>query len=260
VTLHVHAWGAAEARPILCLHGITAWGGRYHRLATLRLGDFRVLSPDLRGHGRSPAEPPWDFERHVADLVEVLDAHGVEQASVVGHSFGGRLGLELSARHPARVDALVLLDPAVWVPPHIALTRAEELYVERSFPTLEAAIEFRLTHNPHASRELVTEDTRAHLLLGTDGRYRPPWTRAAVIAGFGEMAKSPPLDVVRVRNLLVRGRESEVTPEAVADACRRSIASEVTVVPGGHNVLWDAFDETADAILRFLSEDSRAEG
>jgi lipase len=256
VTLHVHAWGAEDAPPLLCLHGITAWGGRFRRLATLRLAEFRVLAPDLRGHGRSTREPPWDFDRHVADLVHMLDAHGIERAPIVGHSFGGRLGLELAARHPERLDVLVLLDPAVWVPPHIALTRAEELYVERSFPTLEAAIEFRLTLNAHASREIVAEDTRAHLELGSDGRYRPPWTRASVIAAFGEMAKPPPLDGLRVRNLIVRGRESEVTPEAVADACRQSIGSEVAVVPGGHNLLWDAFDETADAILRFLSEDS----
>jgi len=80
-----------------------------------------------------------------------------------------------------------------------------------------------------------------------------------VVAVLFEMAKPPPLDAVSIRNVVVRGLESEVTPEAVADACRESIGSDVVVVPGGHNLLWDAFDETADAILRFLSEDPRAQ-
>jgi lipase len=260
VKLHVHEWGADAAPPLLCLHGITSWGGRFGRLATLRLTAFRVYAPDLRGHGLSTWEPPWDLDSHVADLVETLDDLGVERLSVLGHSFGGRLALELAARHPDRVETLVLLDPAVWVPPHIALERAEERCADESYTTVGEAIERRLAENPHAAREVVAAELRQHLRPGDDGRYRARWARAAVIAAYGEMSKPPPFDHIRARNLIVRGLESEVTPEAVADACRHSIASEVTVVPGGHNVMWDAFDATAEAILAFVSENPRAEG
>ena len=71
-------------------------------------------------------EPPWNLGTQVADLVETLDASGADRVDVVGHSWGGRLALELAARRPERVARLVLLDPVVWVPPHIALERAEE--------------------------------------------------------------------------------------------------------------------------------------
>jgi lipase len=178
---------------------------------------------------------------------------------IVGHSFGGRLGLEVAARHPERVESLVLLDPAVWVPPHIALERAEERCADESYTSVDAAVERRLSDNPRASREIVEEEARDQLRAGDDGRYRGRWARTAVIAAYGEMAKPPPLDHIRVRNLIVRGLESDVTPEAVAEACRDTIGSAVAAVPGGHNVLWDAFDATADAMTAFL-EDSRAEG
>jgi lipase len=259
VTLHTHAWGGESPPPLFCLHGITAWGGRFRRIATLRLTAFRVHAPDLRGHGLSPWEPPWDLDRHVADLVGTLDELGHARVSVVGHSFGGRLALELAARHPERVAALVLLDPAVWVPPRIALERAEERCSDESYATVEAAVARRLADNPRASREILEEELREQLRLGDDGRYRARWSRAAVIAAYGEMSKHPPLDAVRARSLVVRGLESDVTPEAVAEACRDSIGSKIVTVPGGHNVMWDAFDATADAIVDFLSEDPRAE-
>ena len=257
MTLHVHAWGREDGPPLLCLHGVTSWGGRFHALARERLDSFRICAPDLRGHGLSPWEPPWDLDRHIADLVETLDALGLSRVPVVGHSFGGRLALELGARHPERIEALVLLDPAVWVPPHIALARADERCMDESYPSVDSAVDRRLADNPHAARELVEEETRAQLRVGDDGRYRARWARPAVIAAYGEMSKPPPLDRIRIPNLLVRGHESDVTPEAVADACRHSIGSEVTVVPGGHNVMWDAFDETAAALLHFL-ENPRA--
>ena len=123
--LHVHDWGADDAPPLLCLHGVTSWGGRFRRLAEERLGGFHVFAPDLRGHGVSDWEPPWNLGAHVGDLVDTLDALHLERIDVVGHSFGGRLALELAARRPERVDRLVLLDPAVWVPPQVALERAE---------------------------------------------------------------------------------------------------------------------------------------
>jgi pimeloyl-ACP methyl ester carboxylesterase len=72
------------------------------------------------------------------------------------------------------------------------------------------------------------------------------------------MAKPPPLDRVHASTLLVRGRDSEVVPEPLADVVLETMSScKLVTVPGGHIVMWDAFDETADAVLAFL-QDSRA--
>ena len=112
--LHVHEWGDADAPPLVCLHGVTGHGERFKQLAEDRwAASFRVIAPDLRGHGQSGWEPPWTFSTHVADLIETIDALGIEQADWVGHSFGGRLVLELAAAHPERVRSAVLLDPAI---------------------------------------------------------------------------------------------------------------------------------------------------
>jgi lipase len=256
--LHVHDWGAADAPPLVCLHGVTSWGGRFRRLAEERLGAFHVFAPDLRGHGVSDWEPPWNLGAHTDDLVDTLDALHLGRVDVVGHSFGGRLALELAARRPERVGRLVLLDPAVWVPPPIAFERAELARADESYGSVDEAIEAKLAADPLARRDLVAPELRQHLHLGDDMRWRPRYARSAVVAAYGEMAKPPPLDRVRARTLLVRGRDSEVVPEALADVVLETMSScKLVTVPGGHIVMWDAFEETADAVLAFL-EDSRA--
>jgi len=258
VKLHVHDWGPPEGKPLLCLHGVTSWGGRFRRLALERLQSFHVFAPDLRGHGVSDWEPPWNLGTHVDDIVDTMNALHLERVDAVGHSFGGRLALEVAARHPARVDRVVLLDPAVWVPPQIALERAELVRRDESFASVDDAIAARLAMGNGTDERLVREELPHHLELGDDGRWRARFARSAVVAAYGEMAKPPPLDRVAAPTLLVRGRESEVVPEQLQDiVCDTMSDCHAVTVPGGHIVMWDAFDETADAILGFL-EDSRA--
>jgi lipase len=254
----VHDWGAADTRPLLCLHGVTGWGGRFRKLAEERLGAFHVVAPDLRGHGVSDWEPPWNLGTHVDDLVETLDALHLDRVDVVGHSFGGRLGLELAARQPERVGRLVLLDPAVWDPPHVALERAELTRHDESFASVDEAVATRLVDNPLADRNLLAEELPGHLQVGEDGRWRARFARSAVIAAYGEMAKPPPLDRVAAPTLLIRAAKSEVVPQRLVDVVLEAMPScEIVTVPGGHIVMWDAFDETASATLAFL-ENSRA--
>src|SRR5919198_1939780 len=88
--LQLHEWGARAAPPLVCLHGITGHGRRFRRLAEERLAErFRVLAPDLRGHGHSGWEPPWTIATNVADVLETITAAGVERAAWLRHPYGG---------------------------------------------------------------------------------------------------------------------------------------------------------------------------
>ncbi len=258
MALHVHEWGEPTGPPVVCLHGVRSHGRVFRRLAEERLARrFRVLALDLRGHGRSDWEPPWDFATHVRDVLETLERLAVERAAFVGHSFGGRLVMELLLEAPAVVDRAVLLDPAIWIPPPIALDRAELSRPDRSYATVEEAIEQRyeesvLHSTPH---EFLEEEAELHLVRHEDGRFRYRYSQSAVVAAFGEMAKTPPpAEWLRVPTLIVRGEQSEIVPEQLVDWYRDGIGEllEVATVRGGHVVLWDAFDETADAVEAFL--------
>lgn len=113
--------------PILSLHGWACDGSDWAWLVAA-LPDCRHIVPDLRGHGRSSAgQGAFTSRTLVQDLVELLDALGVHQAVVVGHSMGGALASALAADRRDLVSSLVLVDPALGV---------EDEYLESFIATL----------------------------------------------------------------------------------------------------------------------------
>jgi lipase len=248
-------WGDPAGPPLVCAHGIKSHGLRFRRLAALLPGR-RVIAVDLRGHAHSDWEPPWDLETHVRDLLETADALGIGAADWMGHSFGGRLVLELAALEPERVRRLVLLDPAIWVPPPRALELAEETRSDESFDSIEQAIEDASAKDgvAPAHRHLLAEELPEYLERSADGRWRYHYSRAAVVAAYGEMAKRSPLERVRAPSLLVRGVDTHVVPPPLLQSTRELYGGplEVVDVRGGHIVMWDALEDTADAVRGFL--------
>lgn len=249
MTLAVHELGEPVGEPLVCIHGVTAHGRHFARLAE-RLGR-RVVAPDLRGHGASPWEPPWDLEQNVADLLEALPG---ERLTWLGHSFGAKLAHEVALRAPERVARLVLIDPATHIPPHAALYAAENARRERSYASFEEAVTRRYDESVLVStpRELLETELREHL-VEEDGRWRYRYCQSAVVAAYGAMARAPS-GFPQVPTLLVLGAQSYVSYDHLLEQHRAGVGDllEVLRLPGGHTLLWDALEATADAVARFL--------
>jgi lipase len=246
VNLHVHEWGDDTGRPVVCLHGVTGHGERFAKLAQERWTRFHVFAPDLRGHGRSSWEPPWTFATHVDDLVETFEDLG--PVDWVGHSFGGRLILELAARVPELVRRAVLLDPAIELLPHVAEFAADG---ERRDAVYADAEDYRNRRDATERGDLVLEDVAQHCEVLPDGRLRRRTAQAAMVSIFGELASAPPHpETLRAPTLLLYAPAYGLVREEQLEAYAMC---EQRAVPGMHMVIWDAFDEVADAVERFLS-------
>jgi lipase len=255
LTLALHEWGREDAPRVVCLHGVTSHGRHFQKLAEA-LPDFHVLAPDLLGHGSSPYEPPWRIEHH---LEAIVDTVGTSPAILIGHSFGGRLAFELAARAPKLVPRLVLLDPAILIPPRPALLAAENARKDRSYVSFDEGIDRRFEESQlhRAPRELVVEELASHLVLDDDGRHRYRYSQSAVVSAYGEMASQPPaFERVRVPTLLVLGERSYVPYSHLLEAHQQALGDllEVRVLAGGHTVLWDALEETIEAVVTFLAQ------
>jgi lipase len=247
--LSVTEWGDPTGAPVICLHGVTGHGRRFRRLAEEHLAAYRVVGVDYRGHGRSGWEPPWSVEQNVVDLLETVDDLGISGGVWIGHSFGGKLVAEVAALHPDRVEQAVLLDPALRLAPSVAGERADLTRADVSFESPDEAIDARLADGSLFStpRATLEEEAREHLVLGEDGRWRWQYAPTAVIVAWSEMASAAP-PWPRCPTLVVCGEQSWIR---IAVPRIGHIAQ--VIVPGGHSVLWDAYDETAEAIVHFLS-------
>jgi lipase len=256
--LNLHEWGDSTAPVVVCVHGVNAHGRRFRKLAEERLAQhYRVLAPDLRGHGSSEWEPPWTIATHAHDVLETLDAAGVRRAMWIGHSFGGRLVLELAALAPDRIKRMVLLDPAIQLLPHVGFDFAEREREDRAFDSQEDAITARLETGVPTPREHLEEENREHLVKQTDGKFRFRYCQSAVVSMYGELCTPPPPpETVHAPTLLVHAGEFGLVREDQLETYATILGDliEIVEVPGGHIVYWDAFEETADAVARFLKD------
>ena len=254
--LHTRRWGPECPDSVVCVHGIAQHGGIFAELGErLATRGHSVIAVDLRGHGNSERLPPWDVETHVADLFETLEAHGVERTAWVGHSFGGRLVAAAAAHELERTQRLVLLDAAVEVPAAVALQSAEIERLDWSFATPEGAVNALLSTGRMvaAPRDVVEAYAKADLRKGPDGRLRFSFSPSAVVVAWSEMVLPAP-PIARLPTLVVRPEVPLFDPSAQDCRYREALGdllSEATV-PNGHNVLWEAPEETINAIERFV--------
>lgn len=152
LTLYYRDYPAGPGRlPVLCLPGLTRNSRDFEQLALrLQRSGRRVLTPDLRGRGRSQYDPNWSNYQpttYLGDLVALLVAAAADRVIVVGTSLGGILAMLISAMRPEAVAGAVLND----VGPEIAAQGRERIarYVGRSPPVRswpEAARQARETY------------------------------------------------------------------------------------------------------------------
>lgn len=107
-----------SGRPLLLLHGFTGTADSWSQQIEAWSADYRVIAPDLLGHGGSaaPADPAeYALERQAASLAQLLQLLEAAPAVVMGYSMGARLALVLALEHPLVVERLVLESPSAGI-------------------------------------------------------------------------------------------------------------------------------------------------
>jgi esterase len=119
----LHSSVMGEGQPLLLLHGLFGMGDNLSMVARPLAEFFQVYRLDLPNHGRSPRRDSMSHKEMAADVLAFMDEKGLEQVSLLGHSLGGKVAMQLALDHPQRVSRLVVADiaPVEYPPGHNAI-------------------------------------------------------------------------------------------------------------------------------------------
>ncbi len=108
----LHASDVGQGPLAVILHGLFGTASNFASIQKRLAVGRRVVTMDLRNHGRSGHDPAMDYAIMAADVLETMAALGIEQAALVGHSMGGKVVMTAALRHPERVSRLLIADIA----------------------------------------------------------------------------------------------------------------------------------------------------
>ncbi|MFQ5514712.1 MAG: alpha/beta fold hydrolase [Myxococcota bacterium] len=228
--LNLLEW-SPQGPPLIFLHGFGHSARIWSPFAADFQAHYRTLALDQRGHGDSDRDPQARYSHGsmCADLAAVLDGLGLRRVCLVGHSMGGYIALHYTARHPARVGHLVLVDAGPELRP--------------------ARITGSGTDHEHAGAGTLSVDPA--LLRPRADQER--WARRE-----GKRLWEA-LECVRCPTLVIRGGRSPLLSRATArrmidEALSRSEApgTLVEIPDAGHDVMLDQPEAFRRALKDFL--------
>jgi pimeloyl-ACP methyl ester carboxylesterase len=237
-----------EGQPLVFLHG--AGGMTLQDPFLAKLAErFHVHAPFLPGYGESQEAPELrdmlDIALHTWDVVEAL---GLKDPILVGHSMGGMIAAEMAAVQPNDVTRLALICPAgLWLDDHP---------IPDFFSTLPFEMPALLFHDAVAGAAMMTagRDVADPNFLQT---YLVTNARQLGMAGrilfpIPERGLSGRLYRVKARTILVWGDSDKLIPPVYAQEFKHKIAGSqlVSIPEAGHMVIFEAADQVADAIAR----------
>lgn len=169
INIHYRDWGNPQLPPLAILHGSgNAHSRGWDHVAAALTDQYRVIVPDLRGHGESSwaAISQYTWQLFLKDTLGLMDALGLSQTVLCGHSFGGRIAYILASQHPERITRLVIVE----ADPMDPTIREGEPPME-TFARIEEAVAEAYKRQPYADRDALRHEVELGLNVLEDGRW-----------------------------------------------------------------------------------------
>jgi pimeloyl-ACP methyl ester carboxylesterase len=269
--LHFWDWGDNGKPNLIFVHGGMDHARSWDRVAEAFRNDFRILAPDLRGHGDSSWAPGamYSIAEYVLDLSALVDIAGRHPIYLVGHSLGAAVTLQYAGVYPERVKKLVAvegfslppgMDPDC--PAHkrlrdwIEIARDLEKRLPHKYPGLEAAYERMHKANPYLSDDMARHLTLFGSNWNADGTLQWKFDNfVRAISPYGLNANDPQeiWSQIQCPVLLFRGLDSKMEDPYKSGRINAIRDHRLINVPkAGHWVHHDQTDLFIAEIREFL--------
>lgn len=217
---------------------------------------YRVIAPDLRGHGESPApEGAYTMDEMADDVVELLDALSISQPIVLGGlSMGGYVALSLVVRYPDRVRGLMLFDTRAGADtPEAAQNREASARAVLAKDSAKDVVDSMIP-KLFAPMTLEQRPARVEPLRAVMERNTPRGVAGALLGMAIRPDRRADLPGIRVPTLVMVGEHDVITPPAEAKALAAAIPNaQLEVIPeSAHMAPYENPAAANAVILRFL--------
>jgi esterase len=260
VRLHYRDWGEPAAPVVVLLHGSGLTARAYDALARGLADRFRVLVPDLRGHGESDRAEEYTWEQALEDIDGIVRTLSMAPVSIVGHAIGAQLAAAYAGRRPTAVLRLVLID---WVPgaaytPEYGQDLAE-LFGRQTIGNPEEILRLAKHRQPHLLDDAFRHVIATNLVPGEDRRLT--WRFDPRVLGDGlafwidEPVVTELIRKILCPTLLVRAIDSQyVTREQAARTIGRLQDGRLVQIPeSGHCLPWEQPERLLQVVRTFLA-------
>ena len=269
--IHYVEWPRAGAPVVVLLHGQSGFWYDWAEVAPGLAERYHVYAIDHPGFGDSDWDPSgraYLVGGFASDLAQIVEMLGLKRFVIVGHSFGGRIGLAYACAHPDAVRAVVLADSSPDVDPEGSREARRYLSsIPASFAEFDEAMRFFHVHYPNLSDEQLRARLRlylAHLPSGEWRVKRDPAIGARYRQYLEGTVEAPAADWTSLHDaacpvLLLRGVDSElVTPAIEARMREENPAMEVVeIAAAGHLIATEQPAQTLAALLNYLAQLAR---
>jgi 3-oxoadipate enol-lactonase len=250
----IACWSLGDGSPVVLLHPFPANHEFWLPVAEALATRYRIVLPDLRGHGESGVgEGPATMEKHAADLARVMDDANVGRAPMIGVSIGGYVLFEFWRKYRGRAAALGLCNTKAPADSPEAragrLQAANDVLDRGTEPFFESMIPKLIGKT---TREMRPDLVDAALRMM---RQMSPEDIAQVQRGMATRPDSvETLKTINVPTLLVTGDEDVLTGINEAELMRQHIpGSQLRVIPkAGHYSAWEQSQDAATILRQFL--------
>lgn len=222
LNFHFLEWGARNAPVLLCLHGTSMQASAWTALGTALQDRWRIIALDMRGHGGSdkPAQG-YAISDYADDVAAFLDALDIPRAHLIGSSLGTQVAIDFAARHPERVDKLLLSDPSCLIE-QAAIDSYTALHLSR--PRRFANVDEALTFSRSLpQRQRFSDETHRFTLAGdleptADGGLAWRYALDPILQTFAGLTigQDAAVAAVQASVLILRGTHSHVLSRANA--------------------------------------------
>lgn len=245
-----------DGPPVVLLHPFPCDHEFWYPLAGALDSRYRLILPDLRGHGESEiGEGPALMAKHARDIARVLDAVGVGKATFIGCSIGGYILFEFWRRFRERVNALAIIDSR----PHADTAEARSNRLKAAAAVLEQGTEPFFDGMIPKLMGRTTVATRPDLVAGARAMMRKMSAEDISLVQRG-MAERPDsvadLKTITAPTLIVIGDEDVLSTVADGELMRQNIAgSRLKVIPkAGHYAPWEQPEAVGTVLRQFLDD------